>query len=102
MRNEPPAVFTEPPPHGSADRQFDPLQLCVYTTIGILAWLVTPAVVVASFGAIAVVAYVRARRRGLARSRCKLGDTRLVIAYLASVASIAMAITVTNLVDLLT
>jgi hypothetical protein len=28
-------------------------------------------------------AYARARRQGLARSRCVLGDTRLVMAYLA-------------------
>ena len=30
--------------------------------------------------------YVRARRAGLLRSRCKLGDTRLVIAYLVVLA----------------
>ena len=99
MRNEPPAVFTQPPPHGGADRQFDPLQLCIYTTIGLLAWLVTPALVVAAFGAIGVVAYARARRRGLAKSRCKLGDTRVVIAYLAIAASIGVAATVISIMD---
>ena len=102
MRDEPPAVFTQPPSPSSADHQFDPLQLCIYTTIGIVAWLVTPAVVVAVFGAIGFIAYVRARRRGLAQSRCKLGDTRLVIAYLAIAASVAMAITLTKVLDLLT
>ena len=99
MRSEPPTAFTQPP-HGPANLQFDPLQLCIYTTIGILAWLVTPAAVVALFGTIGVTAYVRARRRGLAKSRCMLGDTRLVIAYLAIAASIGIAITVGNLVNL--
>lgn len=102
MRSEPPAVFTHSPQVGSADYQFDPLQLCIYTTIGILAWLLTPAAVVAAFGTIGVVAYIRARRKGLAKSRCKLGDTRLVIAYLAVAGAIGIAVTAVRLVDLLT
>ena len=64
--------MTEPP---------DPLRLCVYTTIALLAWLVGPLVVVA-FGAAGVAAYVSARRAGLTRSKCVLRDTRLVVAYL--------------------
>jgi hypothetical protein len=71
--------------------------LCIYTTIGILAWIFTPALVVAMFGVLGVVGYVSARRRGLAKSRCKLGDTRLVVAYLAVAATagiVATAITV--------
>jgi hypothetical protein len=125
MRNEPPAVFTHTPPVGSADHQFDPLQLCIYTTIGILAWLLTPAAIVAAFGTIGVVAYARARRKGLAKSvaafgtigvvayararrkglaksRCKLGDTRLVIAYLAVAGTIGIAVTAVRLANLLT
>lgn len=102
MRSEPPAVFTHAPPVGAADHQFDPLQLCIYTTIGILAWLLTPAAVVATFATIGVVAYARARRRGLAKSRCKLGDTRLVIAYLAIAGSIGIIVTAVRLADLLT
>jgi hypothetical protein len=62
--------------------QFDPLRLCVYTTIAALAWLLTPALVVAGFSGVALAAYWRARRNGLVRSRCKLGDTRLVMTYL--------------------
>jgi hypothetical protein len=57
--------------------------LCIYTTIGLIAWLITPALTVALFGTMGVAGYVRARRHGLASSRCYLGDTRLVIAYLA-------------------
>lgn len=101
MRSEPPTVFTHTPPVGSADYQFDPLQLCIYTTIGILAWLLTPAVVVAAFGTIGVVAYARARRKGLAKSRCKLGDTRLVIAYLAVAGAIGIAVTAVRIANLL-
>lgn len=83
MREEPPAAFTRAPVPESAELEFDPLQLCIYTTVAVLAWILSPPLVVAVFGGIGVVAYVRARRRGLARSRCKLGDTRLVVAYLA-------------------
>jgi hypothetical protein len=61
---------------------FDPFRLCVYTTVAVLAWLLTPAAVVALFSGVALVAYLRARRAGLVKSKCKLGDTRLVMAYL--------------------
>lgn len=60
----------------------DPLRLCVATTVALIAWVVTPALAVAVFAGIALVAYARARRAGLLASRCKLGDTRLVLAYL--------------------
>jgi hypothetical protein len=89
MRSEPPTAFTQIPQHPSAEEKlYDPLPLCIYTTIGLIAWLITPPLTVAIFGTLGVVGYARARRRGLAKSRCKLGDTRLVIAYLA-VAAIA-------------
>ena len=80
-RSQPPAAFdpaTKPP----AAQPFDPLRLCIYTTIAALAWLLTPWVVVTFFSGIALVAYFRARRAGLVKSKCKLGDTRLVMAYL--------------------
>ena len=38
------------------------------------------------FAVLAIVGYARARRAGLLRSRCKLGDTRLVLAYLVVLA----------------
>jgi len=38
---------------------------------------------------LAIVGYARARRQGLLRSRCKLGDTRLVLLYLAVLAAAA-------------
>lgn len=98
MRKEPPAAFTGAPRTETHDRQYDPLQLCIYTTVGILSWLITPALTVTIFGAIGVVGYARARRRGLAKSRCKLGDTRLVIAYLAVAALAGAAATASSLI----
>ena len=38
---------------------------------------------------LAVLGYARARREGLLRSRCKLGDTRLVLLYLVVLAAAA-------------
>jgi hypothetical protein len=62
---------------------FDPLRYCIFTTLGIIAWIAGPAVVVAAASALGVAAYWRAWRAGLARSKCVLGDTRLVMLYLA-------------------
>ncbi|MCP3974719.1 MAG: hypothetical protein GY720_09525 [bacterium] len=83
-------------PAGSAE--YDPLRLCIYTTIGLISWLITPPLTVAIFGSIGVIGYWRARRRGLASSRCLLGDTRLVIGYLALAAVAGAAWTVWTLV----
>ena len=63
---------------------YDPLRFCIFTTIALLAWLVGPPVMVTVLAALGLWAYARARRQGLARSRCVLGDTRLVMAYLAA------------------
>lgn len=60
----------------------DPLRLCVFATVALLGWLLGPVAVIV-FGALGFVGYWRARRAGLLRSRCLLGDTRLVLAYLA-------------------
>lgn len=82
MRTEPPAAFTSMPAPESARKEYDPLRLCIFSTIALIAWLITPPLTAALFASVGVAAYIRARRRGLARSRCKLGDTRLVITYL--------------------
>jgi hypothetical protein len=94
--------FTTAPPRAPLDGEstagapaaaaavFDPLRYCIFTTLGIIAWIAGPAVVVAAASAFGVAAYWRARRAGLTRSKCVLGDTRLVMLYLgvAFVASI--------------
>ncbi|SDP37287.1 hypothetical protein SAMN04489867_2226 [Pedococcus dokdonensis] len=80
------------PPH--AERQpdtappFDPLRLCVFATVALLGWLLGP-VALLGFAVLAIVGYARARRGGLLRSRCKLGDTRLVLLYLSALAAAA-------------
>jgi hypothetical protein len=63
---------------------YDPLRLCVYATIALLAWILGPVAVV-GFAALGFVGYVRAWRAGLTRSRCVLRDTRLVLIYLGLV-----------------
>jgi hypothetical protein len=69
---------------------YDPLRLCVYSTVALIAWLAGPFAVVA-FAGLGLAGYVRARRAGLTRSRCVLGDTRLVIGYLAVLVAVGSA-----------
>jgi hypothetical protein len=64
---------------------FDPLKLCVFATVALLGWLLGPWALL-GFSLLAVAGYARARRDGLLRSRCKLGDTRLVLLYLVVLA----------------
>ncbi len=67
---------------------FDPLRLCVFATIALLAWLGGPWAL-AFFAGLGFVGYGRARRAGLLRSKCLLGDTRLVLLYLAVLFAVA-------------
>jgi len=67
---------------------FDPLRLCVFTTIAAIACILGP-IAVLSFAGIAIAGYAKARRAGLLHSRCKLGDTRLVLLYLSVIAVLA-------------
>ena len=81
------------PPHASrADHDqtppFDPLRLCVFATVALLGWVLGP-VALLGFAVLAIVGYSKARRAGLLRSRCKLGDTRLVLLYLTVLAAAA-------------
>ncbi|WP_040796624.1 hypothetical protein [Nocardia higoensis] len=67
----------------------DPLNLCVYATVALLTWLLGP-IALTGFAALGFLAYWRARRNGLLRSRCLLRDTRLVLAYLAVLVAIGI------------
>jgi len=78
----------------------DPLRLCVLTTVALLTWLIGPAVV-AGLAVLGFIAYLRARRAGLASSRCVLRDTRLVLAYLGVVGLAALAGVANRLLGLL-
>ena len=71
---------------------FDPLRLCIYTTVALIAFVLGP-IAVLGFSILAIAGYARARRNGLLRSRCKLGDTRVVLLYLSVVAVLAAVAT---------
>lgn len=78
----------EQPTAAPATAPYDPLRLCVFATIALLGWLLGP-VALLGFAVLAIVGYARARRDGLLHSRCKLGDTRLVLLYLTVLAAAA-------------
>lgn len=61
----------------------DPLPYCVYATVALIAWLVSPPLAVAGFAALGLRKYWRAWRAGLRASNCVLGDPRRVMLYLA-------------------
>ena len=64
---------------------FDPIRFCVYTTVALLAWIVSPPVMVMAMSGLGLWAYSRAVRAGLTRSKCVLRNPKLVLAYLGTV-----------------
>ncbi|HEU4868554.1 MAG TPA: hypothetical protein VFV09_12610 [Actinomycetota bacterium] len=79
----------------------DPLRLCIFTTIGLLAWLLTPPLVVTFFAGMGIWAYTKAYRGGLKTSKCILKDTRLVLAYLGAAFVAGAFFTVKNVMDII-
>jgi hypothetical protein len=75
----------------------DPLRFCVWTTIALLAWLVSPALLAAVFGFAGLFAYTRAWRAGLRKSDCILRDPRLVMLYLGLVGGAGLGWTIWRL-----
>ena len=69
---------------------YDPLRLCIFATIALLGWLLGP-VALTFFAVLGVIGYARARRAGLLRSRCLLGDTRNVLGYLGVLVLLGVA-----------
>lgn len=67
-----------------ATAPFDPIRLCVYTTIALIAWIVSPPVMLMAMSALGIAGYVRAMRAGLTKSKCVLREPRLVLVYLGS------------------
>jgi hypothetical protein len=85
---QPPRVQRPPATNEPAEPPFDPLKLCVFATVALLGWLLGPFALLA-FSVLAIAGYARARRAGLLHSKCKLGDTRLVLLYLVVLAASA-------------
>jgi hypothetical protein len=73
---------------GDPPAPFDPLRLCVYATVALIACVLGP-IALLGFSGLAIAGYAKARRAGLLRSRCKIGDTRLVLVYLSVLAAAA-------------
>lgn len=80
-------------------RDVDPLRLCVFTTVALLGWLLGPWALL-FFAGVALVGYARARRAGLMRSKCLLGDTRLVLLWLGTLVAVSGTVVVLDLVRL--
>lgn len=74
-------VSYDPPLNAKAS--IDPLRYCVMTTVALLAWLLSPPVMVVAMGGLGFWMYWGAIRGGLTRTRCVLRHPRLVLAYLA-------------------
>lgn len=96
MREGPPAAFTRRPTT-EEERKIDPIRFCVATTVAAIAWLITPPLAVTLFALLGIRAYWKAYRNGMLRSRCILGDTRLVLVYLVVLAAAGATTTVVKL-----
>ena len=68
---------------------YDPLRLCIFATVALIAWVAGPLAVVV-FAGLGFAGYLRARRAGLERSKCVLRDTRLVLAWLGLLVAVAV------------
>ncbi|MBF4763212.1 hypothetical protein ISU07_08740 [Nocardioides islandensis] len=81
------------PDRGPAPGQpgpYDPLRLCIFATVALLGWVLGP-LALTFFAVLGVTGYLKARRAGLLRSKCLLGDTRNVLAYLGLLALLGLA-----------
>jgi len=81
---------------------FDPIRFCVYTTVALLAWIVSPPVMVMAMSGLGLWAYWRAVRAGLTRSKCVLRNPKLVLFYLGAVFSagaVGLAFEITRLIQ---
>jgi hypothetical protein len=77
------------PARGEPAPPYDPLRLCIFATVALLGWLLGP-IALTFFAALGIAGYARARRAGLLRSKCLLGDTRNVLGYLAVLALLGL------------
>ncbi|HET7821340.1 MAG TPA: hypothetical protein VFL10_07425 [Ornithinibacter sp.] len=89
-----------PTPADASPVPYDPLRLCIFATIALIAWVAGPLAVVV-FAGLGFAGYLRARRAGLERSKCVLRDTRLVLAYLGILAVAGAVGVVLNVTEVL-
>ena len=73
------------PPTETAQPAFDPLRLCIYTTVALIAWAAGPFAVL-GFALLGLAGYWKAHQSGLTRTKCYLRDVRLVLLYLSTIA----------------
>ena len=81
------AVRATPGSGAETTAPYDPLRLCIFATIALLGWLLGP-VALLFFAVLGLVGYTKAARAGLTRSKCWLGDVRLVLTYLGLLAAL--------------
>jgi hypothetical protein len=86
----------EGPPAPAAVR--DPLPYCIYATVCLIAWAVSPPLAAAFFAGLGLRKYWRAWSAGLRASDCLLGDPRRVMAYLATLMVAGVGYTIWRLV----
>jgi hypothetical protein len=89
-----------PTPTDASSTPYDPLRLCIFATVALIAWVAGPLAVVV-FAGLGFAGYLRARRAGLERSKCVLRDTRLVLAYLGILAVAGAVGVVLNVTEVL-
>lgn len=87
-----------PPPPPPPATVKDPLPYCIYATVCLIAWAVSPALAAAFFAGLGLRKYWRAWRAGLRSSDCVLGDPRRVMAYLAALMIAGLGYTIWRLV----
>jgi len=88
--SDPRLVEPDRAPGAGPAAPYDPLRLCIFATVALLGWVLGPVALV-FFAVLGVVGYAKARRAGLLRSKCLLGDTRIVLAYLGLLAVVGAA-----------
>lgn len=78
----------------------DPLKNCIFATVALIAWLITPPATVMIMSALGFRAYFRAHRQGMRKSCCLLKDTRIIMTYLGLLFVAGTGFTIWNIVQL--
>jgi hypothetical protein len=90
------ARAADPPPPPA--RVKDPLPYCIYTTVCLICWVVSPSLAITFFAGLALRKYWKAWCAGLSESDCLLGDPRRVMIYLGTLMLAGIGYTLWRLV----